>query len=565
MQNSPARPAIDVGAVIDGTYTIEAVIGRGGMGEVFLASHNRLAGKRVAIKTLHAELVGEEIFARFKREADIASQLNHPNIVKVEDYKVLPDGTPYIVYEYLHGESLAQRLASVGRLPVDQTLAIVRQVGSALSAAHRSGIVHRDLKPHNIFLCPSEVEGHAIEIAKVLDFGISKIRGSQTVKTQESSLLGTPQYMAPEQANGQHSLIDERTDIFALGAIAYEMLTGRPAFHGTTIPEVVFKVVYEQPAAMTTLVDAVPSPVVTAVGKAMAKAVNDRYATIPEFIEAMTGVPLNLTRRPTGAMPPQATSGERSRSGFDAFAQTWGSGDGSKPVAVPPLGTPAATAPPKEAPKRTNRRAIIAVGLAIASAAAAGVTYLATQRPEPTAEPAALPGSAAVVGRAGIPLADAASARPSDAPNPPATDAAVAAPSDAAVAQTPTSVPTNGSADSKPAPKLPTKVPTKPTKPREPESGPDDEPTAQKLKDSELALRDGGYDRAQQLANSVITSSSASRAQKAHAYAIRGVVDCVAHSNEERAHIALRQLTGFPRLRKRLITSCQAKGQLMTQ
>src|SRR4029079_4711565 len=110
--------------------------------------------------------------------------------------------------------------------------------------------VHRDLKPQNIFLVPTEVDGRHVEIAKVLDFGISKIRGSPTVKTQDSALLGTPQYMAPEQATGQHANVDERTDVFALGAIVYEMFTGRPAFSGASIPEVVFKVVYEQPAPL---------------------------------------------------------------------------------------------------------------------------------------------------------------------------------------------------------------------------------------------------------------------------------------------------------------------------
>jgi len=224
MQNSSARSTVDVGSVIAGTYTIEALIGRGGMGAVFVASHNRLPGKKVAIKVLHAELGGDEILARFKREAQIASLLSHPNIVHIEDYNVTSDGMPYLVLEYLQGESLAQRLRA-GPLTVEQMSSIIRQVGSALAAAHAKGIVHRDLKPQNIFLVPSEIDGQTREIAKVLDFGISKMRDSQTVKTQDSALLGTPQYMAPEQATGQHDKVDERTDIFALGAIVYEMLS----------------------------------------------------------------------------------------------------------------------------------------------------------------------------------------------------------------------------------------------------------------------------------------------------------------------------------------------------
>ena len=296
VQNSPARLVIDVGTVIDGTYTIEALIGRGGMGAVFLAHHNRLAGKKVAIKMLHADLGGEEILARFKREADIASQLEHPNIVKVYDYKLLDDGAPYIVYEYLEGESLAARIKT-GPLPLDHTLSIMRQVGSALAAAHRAGIVHRDLKPQNIFLVPSETDGRASELAKVLDFGISKLRRSTTLKTQESSLLGTPQYMAPEQAMGQHSAVDERTDIFALGAIMYEMLSGQAAFNGASIPEVVFKVVYEQPVPLAELVPTLPGPILDAVTRAMAKAPADRFPTVSDLVETLTGSALSKIGR----------------------------------------------------------------------------------------------------------------------------------------------------------------------------------------------------------------------------------------------------------------------------
>src|SRR5688572_8646759 len=303
MGNSPARSVVDVGSVIAETYTIEALIGRGGMGAVFLASHNRLPGKKVAIKLLHADVSGDEVLARFKREAQIASLLSHPNIVHVEDYNVTADGMPYLVLEYLHGESLAQRLRG-GPLTVEQVFPIIRQVGSALAAAHAKGIVHRDLKPANIFLSPSEIEGHTKEIAKVLDFGISKMRDSQTVKTQDSALLGTPQYMAPEQALGQHDKVDERTDVFALGAIVYEMLSGVPAFGGQTIPEVVFKVVYEQPVDLGTRAPLLSDVVLAAVRTAMAKAPEERFATITSFVEALTGSPVSLLRRPT-PLPPE--------------------------------------------------------------------------------------------------------------------------------------------------------------------------------------------------------------------------------------------------------------------
>jgi serine/threonine-protein kinase len=155
---SSVRTVVDVGSVIADTYTIEGLIGRGGMGAVFLASHNRLPGKKVAIKVLHAELHDEELLVRFRREAQIASMLGHPNIVGVHDFNVTPDGMPYLVLDYLEGETLAQQLQR-GPLAVAQVQAIVRQVGSALAAAHREGIVHRDLKPQNIFLVATEVDG----------------------------------------------------------------------------------------------------------------------------------------------------------------------------------------------------------------------------------------------------------------------------------------------------------------------------------------------------------------------------------------------------------------------
>lgn len=572
VQNSPARSGIDVGVTIDGTYTIEAVLGRGGMGEVFLASHNRLAGKKVAIKTLHADLSSDEIFARFKREADIASRLDHPNIVKVLDYKQLPDGTPYIVYEYLQGESLAERIVSTGPLPLDQARTILRQVGSALAAAHRAGIVHRDLKPQNIFLTPSEVDGHATEVAKVLDFGISKIRGSQTVKTMESSLLGTPQYMAPEQANGQQSLVDEKTDIFALGAIAYEMLTGRAAFTGASIPEVVFKVVYEQPTPLATLVPAVPPPMVAAIDKAMAKAGADRYATMPQFIEALTGVPLSVMRRPTGAVAPnQLATGNQSKSDEGAFEQTWHSEHGPRPAAAVPSSTiPGAvlpTAPSASAPApQASRKWSALIGLALVAAVSIGaVTYVATRQRPPRDQPD-------VVANGGKPSTGPVNA--GSAPDAGQPDAASVVangpPVDATrlIDSPGSAVPPDAKPDATAADPVPVKPDRKavkkpPVKPADTIA--DDGPMAQRLNDSEAALRDKAYSRAEQLANTVITSDAASRMQKAHAYTIRGIVDCVDHNSEERAHIALRQVAGFPRLRKRLVAICQAEGHLRAE
>jgi len=289
---APAPSTFEIGAVVGETYTIEAELGRGGMGIVWLASHARLPGKQVAIKVLHAQAANADVLARFKREAHIVSVLAHPNIVHVEDYNVTADGTPYLVLEYLRGESLAERLAR-GPLELALALSIARQIGAALSAAHARNIVHRDLKPQNVFLVPT---GDTL-VAKVLDFGISKLLDSDTVRTDDNSLLGTPQYMAPEQATGQSEAIGVRTDVFSLGAIVYEMLSGRPAFAGKTLAEVVFKAVYEQPAALSS---DLPPTVTMAISRAMAKAPADRFDSVNRFIETLTG-PRAVSPGPVGA------------------------------------------------------------------------------------------------------------------------------------------------------------------------------------------------------------------------------------------------------------------------
>src|SRR5690242_3369100 len=207
MTQAQSTQAFGVGSVVAETYQVTRLLGRGGMGAVWEASHLRLPGKRVAIKLLHADVASDqESLARFRREAEIATRLDHPNIVEVHDFNMLPGGQPYLVLELLVGESLDARMRR-GPLPADQAIWIAGQIAAALAAAHRAGVVHRDLKPHNVYIVRREDEG---ETVKVLDFGISKIRGSQTVKTQDSTILGTPQYMAPEQALGHHAAVDAR-------------------------------------------------------------------------------------------------------------------------------------------------------------------------------------------------------------------------------------------------------------------------------------------------------------------------------------------------------------------
>jgi len=267
---------------INGTYRLTRILGQGGMGAVWEAEHLRIP-KRVAIKFLlgtHATV--PELLSRFRREADIASRLQHPNIVEVHDYNTLEDGTPYLVMERLVGGDLRGRLGR-GPIPFAEVRTIVRQISSALALAHRERVVHRDLKPENIFLCDSP-DGQ-IRV-KVLDFGISKVQDANTFVTRDDLMLGTPTYMAPEQAMGKNSSIDARTDLFSFAAIVYEMFTGHAAFGGNTLVEVIYKITSHTPDPLSHVVADVPPSVSAAVTTALSKDPAGRQSSVHEFLQA---------------------------------------------------------------------------------------------------------------------------------------------------------------------------------------------------------------------------------------------------------------------------------------
>src|SRR5579862_5774058 len=295
---------IEAGTVIAGTYELTAVIGEGGSGIVWAARHLRLPGKQVAIKILLRNgPLSPDAHARFRHEAEIVSRLRHPNIVDVLDFNELSNGTPYMVLELLHGQSLRERLER-SPLPLDTTLAIVHQIGAALKAAHAQHIVHRDLKPENIFLCD---DGGSTDHVKVLDFGISKMRGSDTVHTQNDVLVGTPRYMSPEQALGKNNLVDHRTDQFALAAIVYEMLSGRAAFAGTTFTDILMRVVHDSPTPLSQLVPDAPPNVLVSVPRALDKDPDRRFPDVAGFVGALSGRTLVPVSAPPA--PPLTGSG----------------------------------------------------------------------------------------------------------------------------------------------------------------------------------------------------------------------------------------------------------------
>jgi len=283
-----------VGTTLSATYAIQRVIGEGGMGTVYEALHLRL-NKRVAVKVMaHALASNSEALARFRREAEVTSDLGYPHIVQVIDFATAATGEPFFVMEYLDGEDLEHRMQRLGRLPCLATLHIVKQVAVALAAAHSKGVVHRDLKPANIFLL--DVPGEP-DFVKVLDFGVSKVHAAATKLTGASRLMGTPKYMSREQAQGLTEEVDDRTDQWALACIAWEALGGRAPFFAEDDLSLLYQVVYEAPAPLSS--KALSPQVDRVLRRALAKNRRDRFSSITDFSRAferaLVGPPSDAT------------------------------------------------------------------------------------------------------------------------------------------------------------------------------------------------------------------------------------------------------------------------------
>ncbi len=274
-----------VGEVLNDTYRLTRKLDQGGMGAVYEAVHARLKRKRFAIKVLRPEAAeAKELFARFRREAEITSELGHPHIVNVIDFHETEDGRQYMVMEFLEGENMGDRLRRAGPLAPRELHRLMEQVASGLQAAHDKDIVHRDMKPENIFLVDT---GTDKPLAKVLDFGISKIRHSALVLTRDHSLLGSPFYMSPEQASGLVKTIDHYTDIFAMGSICYHGLTGKMPFEAPTLQGVIYQVVHHQQEPVTAHNPSLPDAFDRVISKAMAKKMEDRYDSVTELVKAL--------------------------------------------------------------------------------------------------------------------------------------------------------------------------------------------------------------------------------------------------------------------------------------
>ncbi|MBI5490851.1 MAG: protein kinase [Deltaproteobacteria bacterium] len=275
------------GQTLENKYTLLRLVGEGGMGAVYEARH-ALIHRRCAVKFLHAEAARDaDQVKRFVREAQAASAVAHPGIVDVYDVGVAPDGVPYLVMELLEGESLAACLERVGRLPVADAVEIVVAALAALAAAHRAGIVHRDLKPGNLFLERGTVPGPRV---KLLDFGISRVTSSddpRTRMTRTGAVLGTPCYMAPEQAGGLRD-VDHRLDLYAIGVILYECLTGRLPFEADNYNRLIVMICSEPFPRPREVEPAIPEGLEAVILKGMSRRREDRYADADEMIRALT-------------------------------------------------------------------------------------------------------------------------------------------------------------------------------------------------------------------------------------------------------------------------------------
>jgi beta-lactam-binding protein with PASTA domain/predicted Ser/Thr protein kinase len=312
-------------------YEVEARIGAGGMAEVW-RGHDRVLNRTVAIKTLLPQFARDGSFVdRFRREAQAAARLNHPGIVSVYDSG---DGAePYIVMQYIEGKTLADFLGSGKKLTPMQAAQIGEEIAEALAAAHAHGVIHRDIKPANVMVTP---DGKIL----VMDFGIARLIAGPETAPQTSAVLGTASYLSPEQAQGQP--VDARTDIYSLGVVLYEMLTGRPPFSGDSPMAIAYKQVNATPPAPSSIDPDVPPELDAVVMRALSKNPANRYQTGHEFAEDL----------------------ERARTGGEVTATPLlpAGGDATQVISRP---QPTSVLPPSEEPPGSSRKAWVGALLAI--------------------------------------------------------------------------------------------------------------------------------------------------------------------------------------------------------
>jgi len=316
-----------VGTVLAGRYRIERLLGSGGMGSVYRAEHV-LMRKACAVKVLHREMTQvKEVVARFEREAVAAARIEHPNVATATDFGQLENGSFYLVLEFIEGKSLSQLIADHGALPEERALLIARQIADALSAAHAAGIVHRDLKPDNVMLVTKDGSN---DFVKVLDFGIAKVKieeadPNQQALTRLNTVMGTPEYMSPEQARGEP--VDVRADLYTVGVILYEMLSGTSPFRHEEFVVVLTKKLTEDPPALPEHVSPATRELVA---ELLQRTPDDRPQSALDLVARIEGI-LGYSPAPSVAFAPVSGQSPRrvspkqpkpSKSAEVAFANT---------------------------------------------------------------------------------------------------------------------------------------------------------------------------------------------------------------------------------------------------
>jgi serine/threonine protein kinase len=391
---------IDVGQTI-GNYRLTARLGEGGMGVVYLAEHP-VIGKKVALKAIHPELSrNAEVVSRFITEAKSVNQIGHEHIVDIADFGTTPGGEFYFIMEYLQGEAMADRLKREGRLDPTRAMVIGAQIADALDASHEHGIIHRDLKPENIFLLQ---RGGSKDFVKVLDFGLAKLTQSEekvTHKTRAGSVMGTPYYMAPEQCEGKTE-IDHRADIYSLGVLLFEMLTGKVPFGGDGYGEIIVKHITMPPPSVRSLVPELSPELDLILFRALAKDREQRFQTMAELRDALLDPNRYASAAPVVAVPDDLSGVARAaspmaRSEMDISSKL-GPGFGSGNGIVRHSGTAPSTFRQGMGeiiddltPKRKTSRALLFAALACVTGAVVAMATQSGHDARPASPIAALP------------------------------------------------------------------------------------------------------------------------------------------------------------------------------
>jgi eukaryotic-like serine/threonine-protein kinase len=427
MNSSDHDPGIDSGTILAGKYRVDRVLGAGGMGVVVAAHHIHL-DERVAIKFLLPDMLSnEEAVARFVREARAAVKIKSEHVARVSDVGTLETGAPYMVMEYLEGGDLAGWLTQRGALPVEQAVEFVLQACEALAEAHSLGITHRDLKPANLFVVRRPDGTLAV---KVLDFGISKMRVTnssmpEASMTKTSAVMGSPLYMPPEQLQSSKDA-DSRADIWALGIILHELLTGTSPFYSDTMPELIAKILSTPPPPLRSFRPDAPAGLEQALLKCLEKDRNRRFESVGELAGALLPFAPKRARISFERISGILRSAGLSASALELPAS---SDPGAPAVSVQGKVTQAAFGRTGPAPRSPG--VPIAIAIALVGVAGVAVGFFMFKSSSPTApEPASAPEVSAARSEPSVtPAGDAIAPNSLVAPSAPAAASALPAPS----------------------------------------------------------------------------------------------------------------------------------------